>query len=119
MYKAIFTISSAALLLGFTSTAYAQQGSGAAALNGLQSRSVQLQSPDAPRPNSYVSGNVPPQINPATIDIDPVSSQIVINQFSDRSQLVISPTKEDRELSAPPGAGFSGNNRVQLLYPTD
>lgn len=119
MYRTVLTISTVALLLGFTSTAYAQQGSGAAALSGLQSRSIQLPSPGAPRPTPNVSGNVPPQINRATINIDPVSSQVVIEQFGDRSQLVISPTKEDRELSAPPGAGFSGNNRVQVLYPTD
>lgn len=119
MYRTILTISSAALLLGFTSTADAQPGAGAAALSGLQSRSVQLQSPGAARPNPNVSGNVPPQINPATINIDPVSSQVVIEQLDDRTQLVISPTKEDREFSAPPGAGFSGNNRVQVLYPTD
>jgi hypothetical protein len=115
MYRTVLTVSSAILLLGSTSAAYAQQGSGATALSRLQSRSIQSQYPGTPRPYPSISGNVPPQITPAAIDIDPVTSQIVINRFSDRSQLVIGPTKEDRQLSAPPGAGFSGNNRVQIL----
>lgn len=40
-------------------------------------------------------------------------------RFRDGTQLVISLIKEDRELSTPPDAGFSGNNRVQILYPID
>lgn len=119
MYRTVLIIGSAALILGFTSTAYAQQGSGARALSGLQSRSIQQQTPRALRSNPNISGDVPPQISPATINIDPVRSEVLLEQRSDRSQLVISPTKEDRELSSPPGAGFSGNNRVHLLYPTD
>ncbi len=118
MYRTMLTISSATLLLGLTSPAYAQSPSGAMALSGLQSRSIQNSSRGL-RPTPAIPGNVPSQINSATINIDPVSSQVLIDRFNDGTQLVISPTKEDRELSAPPGAGFSGNNRIQVLYPTD
>lgn len=102
-----------ALLLGIApmATAQAVPKSRAAALDGLQPRSIQLET--APEPNLRSDGTAPPQ---AVGSSNSAEQQFVFRQLTDRSQIVVSPVKEDRELGEPPGAGFSGNNNVRLLY---
>lgn len=112
MYRFLPVVSAAILMGGFSfaTNAQASPGPGAAALNGLQSRSLRFSTPTTQ----------PPLLNPyekSTIGVSgSTDDRVTYRQLNDDTNLVVSPVKGDRELLDSTSAGDTGNNRVQVLY---
>lgn len=109
----VLTVVSVAIIaggFGFATNAQANPVKGAAALNGLQSRSIRVSTSTAQ----------PPLLDPyekSTVGVSgPTDNRVTYRQLSDNTNLVISPVKGDRELLDNANAGDTGNNRVQVLY---
>lgn len=111
--KRLMPIVSAAIIVGgfgFSTSAQAGSVEGAAALRGLQNRSIRISAPTVQ----------PPLRNPyekSTIGVSGSSDdQVTYRQLNDDTNLVVSPVKGDRELLDNANAGDTGNNRIQVLY---
>lgn len=112
MKRALAVISAAIVTgsLGLATNAEANSARGAAALQGLQSRSIRLSTNAAQVPlfNPYEK---------STIGVSgPSDAQATYRQLNDDTNLVVSPVKDDRELLNSDNAGDTGNNRIQVLY---
>ena len=79
----------------------------AASLQGLQERSVTASA--APTP---VSTTIP---NGAVV-VDPTDVGVVLRQLNDRTQLVLSPARDDLRRWDSSGSGLTGDNKVQVIY---
>jgi len=109
----VVAVISATILLGglsFTANAQSRPVNSAAALSGLQSQTIRISATPAQAPllNPYEK---------STIGVSGSSdNQVVYEQLSNDTFLIVSPVKDDRELLDNLNAGDTGNNRVQVLF---
>ncbi len=112
MNKVVAVISAVAFVGGLSAAANAQSQpvKGAAALSGIQSRSIRISSAPSQEPllNPYEK---------ITVGVSGLAdNQVVYQQLNSDTNVILSPVKGDRELLNTANAGDTGNNRIQVLY---
>ncbi len=103
-------IAAVALTLGLASQGVAQPVvRSAAALQGVQGRSLPRQQAQPQLPTSRPGNDLLP-------DADPLNSPVVLGRVGTDAQLVLSPANDSSVLRTNTGAGLTGNNQVQIIY---
>lgn len=113
MKNLIATLSFTTVLCGMTSIAVAQTTpttNSATSLQGLQERSV-----NAPSNGTTTASATTPQGSALEIE-DPTEVGVVIRQFDDRSQLVLSPARDNLQRWDNVRSGLTGDNKIQFVY---
>lgn len=113
MKNLIAMLSFTSLLWGMASIAGAQTApatNSAASLQGLQERSVSVQSNTTGTATAIV-----PQGGEIVVE-DPTDVGVVIRELDDRSQLVLSPARDNLQRWDNVRSGLTGDNKIQFVY---